>query len=570
MKEAIPIKWLNFEKAVKFVKEQNHKWITLEDARQIAKRVCQVVDDKEFQTLLNFFQDQRILIHFDDTLELNKMVILDPQWLISVFKRVITIKPYSNQEEQFKELWFQLETTGILEEKLLKHLWGPLFDDKETAESLVALMEKFSLLCLWPSSGAACGKQYLVPSMLMSHPPDAILKLIASAQIPSLFIKFESGQVPPGLFPRLVLQFFQWGKDGLWSADNPQLYHNFARFYKGGEEECSVILLCHSSSVEIVYHRAKDNFGLADCLQSRMNLSTDLRHDNFDVIFARDVHRQVVFILESMRKEFCWLKNMKYDSRVLCSICCQGGAINFCRIHRAQGCTQEECLHFWSESQLRGEKHIAVCTKSAVALNNKVHVSQLAPWLAQVEKQVAIDELGSVHLGENDGKSLALPEKVVESLLSRTCDPKEIVRQLIEELQVSRASLEHPEPETKRMIRCLARKAKSSNKFDVVNHLREIAPAGTTGPRLPEKLDVRNVPVTQMRNLTIELSGGDEWKVVAEKLGLTPRKIRFLDNRTLNPLDAALAFLANQRHINVGSLYDVLIECGYPVVADDM
>lgn len=120
-----------------------------------------------------------------------------------------------------------------------------------------------------------------------------------------------------------------------------------------------------------------------------MNLSTNLRHDNFDVIFARDVHRQVVFILESMRKEFCWLKNMKYDSRVLCSICCQGGAINFCRIHRAQGCTQEECLHFWSESQLRGEKHIAVCTKSAVALNNKVHVSQLAPWLAQVEKQVS-------------------------------------------------------------------------------------------------------------------------------------------------------------------------------------
>lgn len=90
------------------------------------------------------------------------------------------------------------------------------------------------------------------------------------------------------------------------------------------------------------------------------------------------------------------------------------------------------------------------------------------------------------------------------------------------------------------------------------------------GPRLPEKLDVRNVPVTQMRNLTIELSGGNEWKVVAEKLGLTPRKIRFLDNRTLNPLDAALAFLANQRHINVGSLYDVLIEFGYPVVADDM
>lgn len=58
--------------------------------------------------------------------------------------------------------------------------------------------------------------------------------------------------------------------------------------------------------------------------------------------------------------------------------------------------------------------------------------------------------------------------------------------------------------------------------------------------------------------------------MVAEKLGVTPRESRFLDNRTLNPLDAALAFLANQRHVNVGSLCDVLIKCGYPVVADDM
>ena len=62
--------------------------------------------------------------------------------------------------------------------------------------------------------------------------------------------------------------------------------------------------------------------------------------------------------------------------------------------------------------------------------------------------------------------------------------------------------------------------------------------------------------------------GGDEWKLVAEALGLTPHEIRFLNNRTLNPLDAALAFIAKQRDITVGDLYDLLSECGLPVVAD--
>ena len=76
---------------------------------------------------------------------------------------------------------------------------------------------------------------------------------------------------------------------------------------------------------------------------------------------------------------------------------------------------------------------------------------------------------------------MALPGKVVESLLSRSCDPKEIIRQLSEELQLNLDSLKRPEPETIRMIRCLARKAKSSNRFDVVRHLREITPDGTTG-----------------------------------------------------------------------------------------
>ena len=76
---------------------------------------------------------------------------------------------------------------------------------------------------------------------------------------------------------------------------------------------------------------------------------------------------------------------------------------------------------------------------------------------------------------------MALPGKVVESLLSQSCDPKEIIRQLNQELQLNLDSLKRPEPETRRMIRCLARKAKSSNRFDVVKYLREITPAGTTG-----------------------------------------------------------------------------------------
>ena len=381
-KEAIPIKWLRYEKELQVMKEDGHKYIPLERAKQVASEVCNIAEDEQFLTLLNFLHDQRILIHFADTPELNRLVILDPQWLIDVFKEVITIRPYQGKEKEFKKLWFKLEKEGILEEKLLDHVWGPLFDSNETPESLIAIMEKFSLLCPLPASDESCGKRYLVPSMLMSHPPKDIAELIKSAEIPSLFLKFESGHVLRGLFPRLVLQFFQWAKDESVIPVNPHFYHNFASFCI--TENCSVVLLCHSFSIEVVVHKGNFSHGQFEGIpQSKLSLSADASCDTC----ARAVRRQLGLILESMRKEFCWLKNLKYDVRFICPVCCQGSSVNYCRTHRAQRCEQEECLHFWSESQLCDVKTLS-CSKSAVAKNKRFQTDQFAPWLLPRRNQV--------------------------------------------------------------------------------------------------------------------------------------------------------------------------------------
>ena len=388
LKEAIPIKWLKYEKALQGTARNGHKWISLSMAKEIASEVCKIDDDQQFLTLLNFLHDQRILVHFDDTPALSNFVVLDPQWLVDVFKTVITVKPYDQEESKFKELWLQLESTGILGEKLLEHVWGPLLSQEETSASLLAIMERFSLLCPWPCSNASSGKQYLVPSMLMSHPPKEIMKLVASAQIPSLFLRFQSGQVPPGFFPRLVLQFFQWGQDEFWSAENPQLYADFARFYTSADDDCSVILLCHSSCIEVVVHRGNLSANPTECLQSKLNLSADINYGAFEVACARAVRRQLGLMLECMRKEFCWLKNMMYELGVICPVCCQECKVNYCCTHHKQCCEQEECLHFWSESDLRSAIQFIRCRRCAAAQSDKVYVKQFAPWFDPLDEQV--------------------------------------------------------------------------------------------------------------------------------------------------------------------------------------
>jgi len=66
------------------------------------------------------------------------------------------------------------------------------------------------------------------------------------------------------------------------------------------------------------------------------------------------------------------------------------------------------------------------------------------------------------------------------------------------------------------------------------------------------------------------VAGGDEWKLVADNLGLNSEQIRFLDNRTRNPADAVLGCIANERYLSVGELYDVLNDCELPVLADKL
>ena len=56
--------------------------------------------------------------------------------------------------------------------------------------------------------------------------------------------------------------------------------------------------------------------------------------------------------------------------------------------------------------------------------------------------------------------------------------------------------------------------------------------------------------------------------IVAERLGLKPAEIRLLERRFRNPFGAALVHSRNQQYLNVGQLYDVLVECGFPIFAD--
>ena len=119
-----------------------------------------------------------------------------------------------------------------------------------------------------------------------------------------------------------------------------------------------------------------------------MNLPSESTHDAFQVDFARAVCRQLRLILECMRIEFPWLKNMAYDLSVCCPVCCASRSVNHCCNHNVRDCKEEQCLHLLSESQLLASRGSIVCTRSVVALNCKVPVDSVGFWFGSLEGQV--------------------------------------------------------------------------------------------------------------------------------------------------------------------------------------
>ena len=369
VKEEIPLKWLRYENTLQ-IRKKSDKWIPLDEAKRIARDVYKIDDGEEFSTLLNFLHDQRIVIHFWGSPELETMVILDPQWLVDVLKKIITIKRYEHSEEELERLWLKLEDTGILDERLIDHAWKHLFDNQERPASLIAIMERLNLLFSYPSTDS--NKQYLVPSMLMSHPTDDVMKLLDSVKVPSLIVRFASGRVPPGLFSRLILLFLKWCREEWSNSTSPQLFHNFAMFQILPDQGISVILLCHSSSIEILVYSGDDEY----------ETTAAFTRGNCDVSTSRYIHWKLRLILECMRKEFHWLKNIKYEMCVCCPVCSQPGSAK-CRAHDVRGCP---CIHLLSESDLQKRQH---CNRPGRNIREdcRICIKQFSCWFSFGEKE---------------------------------------------------------------------------------------------------------------------------------------------------------------------------------------
>ena len=81
-------RWFKFEKAVDALVANQMYFMDLDQLLSVIRIVCQIEDEEEVTAMLNFYHDLGVIVKHGQT------VVLQAQWLIDLFKQLITVPPF--------------------------------------------------------------------------------------------------------------------------------------------------------------------------------------------------------------------------------------------------------------------------------------------------------------------------------------------------------------------------------------------------------------------------------------------------------------------------------------------
>ena len=197
-----PVAWVLFRKVLQKV-TKGSSIVSYEQAVAVGQ-ACGIAEDV-VPSVLHFYHELAVFLHYTQIESLFDKVIVDPQWLIRQFGRLLAPEGLE-QKVSNQLLWKPLHEKGILVQHLYEEVW-----DKSILkpQSLADLLEHFLLAAqINPPKSVTPyeGLKYFVPSVLKLSMQDSTPKSrdpVMKMSSP-LHLIFSTQYVPPGFFTRLA------------------------------------------------------------------------------------------------------------------------------------------------------------------------------------------------------------------------------------------------------------------------------------------------------------------------------------------------------------------------------
>ncbi|KAK2546776.1 hypothetical protein P5673_033579, partial [Acropora cervicornis] len=269
----------------------------------VIQQVCHIEDEEEVTAMLNFYNDLGVIVKHGQT------VVLQAQWLIDLFKKLITVPPFDEADPSHRKWWRDLEVNGILSIALVDHVFSKFIDEGLCKQDILDMMELHGLIAKFSiaTDENQDEERYFVPTQLRSS-PSALCEIKPSGCDPCpLFLHFLDGFVPHGLFPQLVSKFIHWcSENGL--KETPQLFNNGARLFIGKQITFALILICRKRFIKIVLKTRNPS----SCKSQSLNASNKM---------AIEVRNFIERTLDEFSRDLSYLSNLRYEFSVVCTHC---------------------------------------------------------------------------------------------------------------------------------------------------------------------------------------------------------------------------------------------------------
>ena len=216
LKKEEPVVYLKIEQSILMHKEQIISRANLLDiSRKCGFPVSE--NSQEFEGLLSYLHNKRVILYFGEIESLKKLVILSPHWLAKLFSYVITAHTYATGGDH-DDAWKRLTNYGILGGNLFEHMVQKFLSDYPSVVSITDKQVLDILLCFHLVARLTAnawfteermpppddfGDTFIVPSFV--HLDDG-KKPPCTKKEQVIYYIFESGFVPTNLLNQLIVE----------------------------------------------------------------------------------------------------------------------------------------------------------------------------------------------------------------------------------------------------------------------------------------------------------------------------------------------------------------------------
>ena len=172
-----PTKWLKLEASIhEEAKAKSSRHIQITRVQELATGFG--INKEEVDHFLHFHNSMGDLVHYPDK-ELKDLIITDPQWLVDMFKALITADEFLEKRRINRSMLEEYKQTALLSKSTLQVLWKG-----NDVKFLTELMTKFQLVVPLTNST----RDYLAPCML----PPRQLKVYQTEPFKSMMMIYSS------------------------------------------------------------------------------------------------------------------------------------------------------------------------------------------------------------------------------------------------------------------------------------------------------------------------------------------------------------------------------------------